>query len=125
MPIRKRIIYKLLNELNLDYKELCYVFDDIGIRFVPNYIKVYNAVRYLLNTLEGKQQDALVKLVNNDFQIWPHYRVRLDDLSDEFDCWQFRCNNKQTEKFLIELQKKLKEKERNSALNDFKNSFSK
>jgi len=125
MPIRKRIIYKLLNELNLDYKELCYVFDDIGIRFVPNYIKVYNAVRYLLSTLEGKQQDALVKLVNNDFQIWPHYRVRLDDLSDEFDCWQFRCNNKQTEKFLIELQKKLKEKERNSALNDFKNSFSK
>ncbi len=59
MPINKRIIYKLLSELDLDHEELCYVFDDIGLRVVPNYIKSCRAIKYLLKNLEGEQQKTI------------------------------------------------------------------
>ena len=125
MPINKRIILKLMSKLDLNQEELSHVFNDIGLRVVPHYIKTCRAIRYLLKNLEGEQKELLIKVINQDFQIWPHYRVSLDTLEDVFDCWQFRCNNKETEKFLIDLAKKLQEKEKNSALNDFKDSLSK
>lgn len=123
MPINKRIIFKLRSNLNLDYEELCYVFDGIGIRIVPNYAKLYKSIKYLLDNLEGEQQRLLVNLINSDFEIWPHYIVSLDTLEDVFDCWKFKCNNKETGEFLINLANKLQTAKNNSALNDFKDSL--
>lgn len=123
MPINKRIIFKLMRNLNLDYEELCYVFASIGVRMVPNYAKLSTSIKYLLDNLEGKQQQLLVNLINSDFEIWPHYIVSLETLEDVFDCWKFKCNNKETGKFLIDLANELQTAKNNSALNDFKDSF--
>ena len=121
----EQIIFKLLRQSDLDYTELCHVFNNIGVRIALNYDKSYRAIKYLLKNLKNEQRDALVKLINKDYQIWPHFTVDLFNYSDHFDCWLFRCNNKKTEKFLITLHTKMVEQENDSALNNFKDTLTK
>jgi len=127
--------YHLKNDIELTYIELDFIFEHIVYRknsdklLNPTYKKLYNAIKYLMKTLEGKPFDLLITLINNDFEFDIEYCINssiLDEnfLGNEFAGYSYICKNHETSKFLIELALKLQNNQKNSALENFKNSLS-
>lgn len=120
MNLERQINEKLYYKIDLNYEELCYVFNNIAqlaLKF-PYHAKVYKAVVYLLENLRGNQRTLLVKVLNKYFLIYPRYRISLETLEDVFDCWRFKCDKK-VGNLLIDMAGKLHE----NVLDEFKNSF--
>lgn len=87
--------------------------------------KIYKAICFLMKTLKGEQKDALVELVNADVEFGFAHVINLDFtdenfLEDEFVGYAFKSVNKETEKYLIQLVKSIKDKMSKSNLEKFK-----
>ena len=133
--LRKLVNYSLQNDIQLTYIELDYIFKNIVYRKSRNklsnhtYKKLCNALKYLMSNLKGEPFNLLITLVNKDFEFDIEYYINsniLDDnfLGNEFAGYSYTCRNPKTEKFLIELASKLENEQKNSALENFKNSLS-
>lgn len=132
--LEKLVNYCLKFDITLGYIELDYIFKHVVYKknsnkfFNPNYKKLYNAVKYLLENLNDKQQELLIALINNDFEFTIEYYINsniLDDnfLGDEFAGYSYTCTNPQTSTFLIQLAQQMQTKVQNSSLENFKNSL--
>jgi len=133
--LEKLVNYHLQNDIYLTYIELDYIFNNIVYKrnsdkwLNPSYKKLCNSIKYLMSNLEDKSFDLLITLINNDFEFDIAYCINsniLDEnfLGDEFAGYYYTCKNHETANFLIELASKLQNKQKNSALENFKNSLS-
>lgn len=132
--LEELVNYHLKNDVVLTYIELDYIFHHIVYKkpsdklFNPTYKKLCHSIRYLMKSLTDEKFYSLITLINNDFEFEIEYNINsdiFDDnfLGDEFAGYSFTCKNPETSKFLIELASKLQTKQKNSALDDFKNSL--
>jgi len=115
--------FLLDNDYELILDDLNHIFKYTGKSLNPHHNNLDKAISYLLKTLKDEQLSALIKLLNNDFSFDYKYIFDLSSMEDKFDCYTFQCNNKATEKVLIELAKKLKLKEKNANLEEFKKTL--
>ena len=119
------IKYMVENGYMLEHRELCHIFGRVGKELSPKYNNLCRSVKYLLNNLQGEKLDAFVDVINHDFKIGLEYVVDFATLNYKFSNYFYKCTNKETAKYLIELAKKAKETQNNSKLNELKNIIEK
>lgn len=118
--INDRILYMLRNNIQLDYAELEHIFLNCARQLRPNYAKLCRSVRTLLKETDGDALDALVQLLNADFEYEPAWYVDISTLEDRFELWQYKCTNPETKKVLIQTAEDFEKEKKNKPLNKFK-----
>jgi len=132
IDIKKRYSFKTKIELTKYLLENNYELLDEDISHIllrmnekHKKLKIYKAICFLMENLKGEQKEALIALINADFEFGLAYSINCDFLDknflkDEFVGYAFKSVNKETEKYLISLVKKIKENKSTANLNKFK-----
>lgn len=120
-----RILYMIKNDYLLECAELDHIFNNCAREIKPNHSKLCRSVRLLLKETENEALDALVQLLNSDFEYMPAWYVDISTLEDRFELWRYRCNNPETSKVLIQIANDIEKSKKNANLNKFKHVIGK
>ena len=121
--INGRIQYMIENDFQLDYAELDYIFNNCAKLHRFHYVKLCNSIRTLLKEAEGEMLNALVELLNVDFEYEPAWYVDIWTLKDRFELWQYKCINPETAKVLIKTVEDIEREKKNASLDKFKQTL--
>ena len=121
---RELMSYMLNNNFELQDEDIWHLL--LGMNEKHKNTKIYKAICFLMKNLKGEQKEALIALINADIEFGFAYQLNscfLDEnfLKDEFVGYAFKSINKETEKYLIQLVKIIKENKTTTNLEKFKN----
>ena len=123
--LNDRILHMIENNYYLEYPELYHMYTNMAYRTKRSYQNLCQSIIYLLETMQNEELNALVQLLNTDFEYCPNWKIDINTLEDRFNTWTYTCKKPETRKFLNSLAIDIKKQKENASLNMLKSILDK